>query len=458
MKGVIWILGILTIAACIWWSYKEGFQVSQAATQTNFWSISNKIDSKDAPTVAALSRVSDPDPSDSKDVMPLKFSKYISMYALAKYNNDVSGARQALFRNYDQLQNEMSTNLYDQPTVTAWAANPKQKTCDELDTIRKTLTQKMFSLRSQVQDLSGTSVLASAMRDENLAYQVKYASMCQGNPLSAACIQLANQEGPVFPLLAKYEDVNNNIISSEFDISENLQTLNDTYNILQCDRSLRSGFIKQDGLAAVSYLNAQTMMIYPVADCASICGMNLCSSVATITADQMNTIKKAVTTSTTSFTCGMLYEGMLVKADNDLSKTYYVKDEMRYLIGTCSSCNLDLCSRAKIVSGSSLSSLRSSSTPFACSLLPAGIKQDALDAGGNIAYNSDRNVGTVDTTVLRSKLQQLSPYYLSPDTLQYITGSIISAADSQASIMTTSDILINITNVINNIRTLTNTV
>jgi len=456
MKRVIWILGILIMAACIWWSCKEGFQVSQAATQTNFWNISNKIDSKDAPTVTALGRVSDPDPSDSKDVMPLKFSKYISMYALAKYNNDVSGARQALFNNYDQLQTEMSTNLYDQATVTAWTANPKQKTCDQLDTVRKTLLQKMLGLRSHVQDLSGTSVLASAMRDENMAYQVKYASKCQGNPLSAACIQLANQEGPVFPLLAKYEDVNNNIISSELDISDNLQTLNDTYNILQCDRSLKSGFIKQDGMTAVSYFNATTMTIHPVADCSTICGMNLCSSVATISVDQMNLIKKAVSTSTASFTCGILYEGTLVKADTDLSKTYYIKNGMRYLINTCSLCNLDLCSKAKIVNGASLSSL--SSGTFSCSLLPTGVKQDALDAGGNIAYNSERNVGTVDTTVLRSKLQQLSPYYLSPDTLQYITSSIISAADSQTTIMTTSDILINIANVINNIKVLTNTV
>jgi len=447
------------MAACIWWSYKEeGFQVSQEATQTNFWSISNKIDSKDATTVAALARVSDPDPLDLKDVMPLKFSKYISMYALAKYNNDVSGARQALFNNYDQLQTEMSKNLYDQPTVTAWTSDPKQKTCDQLDTIRKTLVQKMFTLRSQVQDLSGSSVLASSMRDENLEYQLKYAKVCQGNPLSTACIQLANQEGPVFPLLAKYEDVNNNIISSELDISENLQTLNDTYSILQCDRRLKSGFIKQDGLTSVSYLNADTMTIYPVTDCSTVCEMNLCSSVATVTADQMTTIKKAVTTSTTTFTCGMLYEGMTVKPDNDQSKTYYIKDGMKYLINTCSACNLNLCNRAKIVSGSSLASLQSSSTPFVCSLLPAGIKQDALDAGGNVAYNSERNVGNVDTTILRSKLQQLSPYYLSPDTLQYITGSIISAADSQATIMTTSDILINITNIINNIKTLTNTV
>ena len=456
MKRIIWILGILIIAACIWCSYKEGFQVSQAVTQSNFWSISNKIDSKDAPTVAAVARVSDPDPLDSKDVMPLKFSKYISIYALAKYNNDVSGARQALFNNYDQLQTEMSTNLYDQATVTAWAADPKQKTCDQLDTVRKRLTQKMFGLRSQVQDLSGSSVLASAMRDENLAYQVKYASKCQGNPLSSACVQLANQEGPVFPLLAKYEDVNNTIISSEFDISDNLQTLNDAYSVLQCDRRLKSGFIKQDGMSAVSYLNSDTMMIYPVSDCATICGMNLCSSVAPVTADQMNTIKKAVTTSTAPFNCGMLYEGMLVKADNDQSKTYYVKGGIKHLIGTCSACSLDLCSRAKVVSGSSLGSLRSET--FACSLLPAGIKQDVLDAGGNVAYSSDRDVGTIDTTVLRSKLQQLSPYYLSPDTLQYITGSIISAADSQTSIMTTSDILINITNVVNNIKILTNTV
>ena len=220
MRIIIWILGILVIATCMWWPYKEGFQLAsstsyriadQATTQTNFWNISSKVDAKDAATIAALARVTDADPTDKKDIMPLQFSKYISMYAMAKYNNDLSGARQALFNNYNQLQSEMSTSLYDQSTVSSWKANPKEKTCDQLDNARKTLTQKIFDLRSKIQDLSGTSVLASSMRDENMEYQNKYKNKCPGTSLSPACIQLANQEGPVFPLLAKYEDVNNNI-------------------------------------------------------------------------------------------------------------------------------------------------------------------------------------------------------------------------------------------------------
>jgi hypothetical protein len=450
----------------MWWSYKEGFQLAsstsyriadQATTQTNFWNISSKVDAKDAATIAALARVTDADPTDKKDIMPLQFSKYISMYAMAKYNNDLSGARQALFNNYNQLQSEMSTSLYDQSTVSSWKANPKEKTCDQLDNARKTLTQKIFDLRSKIQDLSGTSVLASSMRDENMEYQNKYKNKCPGTSLSPACIQLANKEGPVFPLLAKYEDVNNNIFSTELDINADLETLNDTYNFLQCDRSLKSSFIKKEGTTDIYYLNIDTMTIYPVSNCSTICGMNLCNAVTTITAEQMTVITNSVLTSSSPFTCAMLYDGTLVKGDNDQNKVYYVTNDMKYLITSCSSCNLDLCSKAKIVNGGSLNSLRASSTPFTCSLLPAGVNQDTLDAVGKIAYSSDTNVGMIDTTILRTKLQQLSPYYLSPDTLQYITTSIISAADSQATIMTTSDILINITNIINNIKILTNT-
>jgi hypothetical protein len=466
MRIIIWILGILVIATCMWWSYKEGFQLAsstsyriadQATTQTNFWNISSKVDAKDAATIAALARVTDADPTDKKDIMPLQFSKYISMYAMAKYNNDLSGARQALFNNYNQLQSEMSTSLYDQSTVSSWKANPKEKTCDQLDNARKTLTQKIFDLRSKIQDLSGTSVLASSMRDENMEYQNKYKNKCPGTSLSPACIQLANKEGPVFPLLAKYEDVNNNIFSTELDINADLETLNDTYNFLQCDRSLKSSFIKKEGTTDIYYLNIDTMTIYPVSNCSTICGMNLCNAVTTITAEQMTVITNSVLTSSSPFTCAMLYDGTLVKGDNDQNKVYYVTNDMKYLITSCSSCNLDLCSKAKIVNGGSLNSLRASSTPFTCSLLPAGVNQDTLDAVGKIAYSSDTNVGMIDTTILRTKLQQLSPYYLSPDTLQYITTSIISAADSQATIMTTSDILINITNIINNIKILTNT-
>jgi len=264
--------------------------------------------------MAQLAQVRSPDPNDPNDMIPVKFSKYVSMYALAKYNYDVSGARQALFTQYDTLQSEMSTNLYDQATVAAWKANPKGQTCTQLNTLMNTFTTKLADLRTSVQDLSGTAVLASSMRDENMAYQVKHKNVCGKNPISPECIRLASQEGPVFPLLTQYNTVNNSLFSNEYDLSNNIQMLQATYDILQC-----------------------------------------------------------------------------------------------------------------------------------------------TNPNPNARFEVQSTTGFVDTATLLTKLQDFSPYYLSPDTLSYITGSIVSATDSQASVATTSDVYINITNILNNIKTLTNT-
>lgn len=455
MRDIVWILGILVIVACLWFlQSKEGFQTVEQ-TVSNFWNISKKVDSNDAPTTAALKRVSDPDPTDPNDKMPLQFSKYISMYALAKYNNDVSGARLALFNNYDNLQNELSSNLYDPNVRTSWNTEPKKQTCDQLDSIRKTLYQKALTISSQVQDISGTTSLASTIRDENYAYQQQYKNQCQGTPLSSACIQLANQEGPVFSLLAKYDNLNTNIFTAELDISNNLQTINDTFNLLQCDRFLKSGFIQETGQARVFYVNFSKMTRFPVDQCASICGMNLCSSVNRVSSSDMSLINKSTKLSSISFNCGMLYDGIFVKPDN--TTTFFIKNGLKYPVINCSLCGLKLCNKAKAINADVMASFQTGAS-FTCSLLPPNTTQDSLDSAGDMIYNSNTNLGTIDTTTLLSKLQQLSPYYLSPDTLQYITSSIISATDTENSLITSSDILINITNIINNIKFLTNTV
>lgn len=306
-------IGILIVCIFLWYSYRvEGFQLTDpAAIKYNFWKLAENTD----PTVRAkLTQVRNPDPNDRADMMPIKFSKYVSMYALAKYNYDVSGARQALFNEYDTLQYDMSTKLYDQATIAAWNRDAKAQTCAQLNTLMNTFTSKLATLRTSVQDLSGTAVVASSMRDENMAYQVKHIGACKTNPTSAACMRLASQEGQVFPLLSQYTAVNQSLFSNEYDLSNNIQILHATYDILQC-----------------------------------------------------------------------------------------------------------------------------------------------TNPNPDATFQVQSTTGFVDTSTLLTKLQDFSPYYLSPDTLTYITGTVVAATDPQVSIPTTSDSYINIANIINNIKTLTNT-
>lgn len=385
----LWICSILAIVVLlVLWNQKEGFQaVATQSTQalnsaqipsvsSRFWDITNKVSAGDTATLTALSKVSDPDPNDSNDLMPVSFGKYISIYSMARSNNDLSGARSNLFNAYDQLQTEMATNLYDQTKVAAWNSDAKAETCKQLDKIAAKFAVEYAALRSSIQDLSGTAIKAVSMRDENMEYQKQLLSKCQGTPLSPACVSLANQEGPVFSLMAKYENANNTLFSNELDISNNIQTINDTYKVMGCNNP--NQFFSTGAGAPVFWVNNNTK--YPVANC--------------------STCPTAISTNCSN--------------PNIAPQTFF----------------------NQLITGSA----------FTC----------AMVAISPMIFSSTQT-GTVDTTALRSKLNQLSPYYLSPDTLQYITSSIISAADSSASIMTTSDVLINIANVINNIRIITGT-
>ena len=267
-----------------------------------FWNIVDKVDKKQDPaTIAALAKVKDPDPNDLNDLMPLRFSKYLSIYAMAVTGNDLSGARALLFDDNSNLQAGMSANLYD----------PTSITCANLETLRNDFRAKYTSVINSAQDLSGRAIAAGAMRDENLAYQTTNLDACKGSQ-SPACIKLASQEPPVFSLLAKFDNVNNVMASSGFyDLSNNIDVINTAYTRMGC-------------------------------------------------------------------------------------------------------------------------------------------------SGSPLKF-SPNDTGIIDTQTLLIKLNQMSPYYLSPDTLQYITSSIISSGDTNRSLMTDSDKLANISNVIANIKSLTGT-
>ena len=403
----LWILSILLIAVGVCWVCQaEGFQTTMAATLTQdaippaFWALSEKVDKNDEDTLNKLARVTDPDPSDPNDIMPLTFSKYISMYAMAKYNNDVSGARLALFNNYNALQSEMSSILYAQTERTKWTQDPSTQSCNQLGALKVTFINQYANAVNSVQDLSGTSVTASKMRDENLAYQRQLISKCQGSTLSADCIKLADQEGPIFPLLAKYENVNNNIFTAELDISNNLQTVNYVISVLNCPPA--NQFFK--GSTATFWIN--------------------------------NNVKYQVDPTRVACTaCDSAYPGQSISTK---------------MCGTAPGPNL--------ISDAILNRIPTGPL-FTCPFIGESMQNPSGMTDPYRGQTMFRNVqtGTVDTTTLLSKLQTLSPYYLSPDTLQYITTSIISAADSTATITTTSDILVNIDNVVKNIKSITGT-
>lgn len=232
----IWILGILLIGILLsnTGQTTEGF-LAAAYTNTsgNFTYI---VNNKGTPDIAAsILRVSDPDPTDRKDPMPIKFPQTISMYALARFDYDLSGARAALMTDYDTLQTEMSSNLYDQGVINSWNGDPKGKSCQILNELRDTL------VRTGLTNISGSGSAASeninaaaAMQDENTNYQMRLQGQCTANPDTGDCLKLATQTETLFPLSRKYDEMNTKLFSKEAALNKNIKTVNQASAFLGC--------------------------------------------------------------------------------------------------------------------------------------------------------------------------------------------------------------------------------
>jgi hypothetical protein len=245
-----------------------------------------------------------------KDIIKITFNKNISNYALTKYGNAAT-AREKLVSQYNDLEKEMGAQ-YDPTVVAAWSSDPTKESCLELKKLGDMFITRLKETQKQIKDLSGTLDVAGDIRDQNAEYQNLLANKCKGQ-LTTDCISLALQDAPMFSLLAKYDTASTDLYSNEYDISDNLQTVIDTYKILNCP--------------------LDPAMVLP----------------------------------------------------------------------------------------------------------------------------TDTSIGMVDTEVLTSKLQTLSPYYISPDIMKNIVGSIVPTSNIKDKLQYSSDQLVNIGHIIQNIKTLTNT-
>ena len=219
----IWILCIIFVSL-LWflrrWCITENFQnqsgspMSADQTRTEFWSIlaqqkaSENQGSQGSSIQNLISAVSNPRPTDTFKVT---FGKYVSIFALAKYNKNPVAARNALIDNYDLIQNELSTQVQTETEKATQAAfqsvsgTAKTTACSELNKLAMSLYGQVLKMQTAVEDLSGTELLAESLHDENLGFQKASPCTNQGASPSPACILLASQDETLFPLLPKYE-------------------------------------------------------------------------------------------------------------------------------------------------------------------------------------------------------------------------------------------------------------
>ena len=121
--------------------------------------------------------------------------------------------------------------------------------CGELGTLRQFYIAKLTELRTAMNDLSGTEVLAYKLKDENMKYQYQFSEEC--NTLvnltalngievgrDAACRDMASVDDPITgTLLQNYDTTNLKLYQGEVIVQDNLQTINDTITLTACDVS-----------------------------------------------------------------------------------------------------------------------------------------------------------------------------------------------------------------------------
>jgi len=279
MKLRIWIPCILLIVILIMFCktyYTEGFQVSGGAytpppaasstqTRINFWSIlsQDKAGLPITPIYASgsgsgsgsgstspmpgsgsgsgssgplLARVTDPGPTDT---FTMVYPKYLSMYALAKYNFDPVAARSALINQYDALQTELQTAVETEQVGRArFAGDPQGESCAQINSMTMAFYGQLLSIYNSTRDLSGAVYTAAALHDENIKLQnsAGSANVCtnQGATPSAACVQLASMDEKLFPLLPTFDAMNKKLLTNGQDIQSIVDLLLQAYMGMGC--------------------------------------------------------------------------------------------------------------------------------------------------------------------------------------------------------------------------------
>jgi hypothetical protein len=249
--------------------FVEGFQSGGSYTRRSvddtrirFWSIVNddkagsSTGSKGS-TKDLLSKVMNPSPNET---FKLVFPKYISMYALARYNDNPTAARSALLNDFDTMQNELKVNVdQEMDKRTAFAANPKAESCALLDKLTVSLYGKLLSIRATAEDISGNEHLAEAIHRENIQIQNKSACMNQGSSPSAECIALARLDETLFPLLPIYTNANISLLKNAQEIQSTIDLLLQAYMGIEClpvgGSASGSGPLSISSLFSKDYLN-----------------------------------------------------------------------------------------------------------------------------------------------------------------------------------------------------------
>jgi hypothetical protein len=141
---------------------------------------------------------------------------------------DAVAIRADLLANWNQRFTEYTTATAAATAAdTTWSSDPKQNTCNVLQSLSTRYYQMIQELRPRVQDLSGSVYTFVQQKDANFAYQntAEVFEKCMFSQ-SPACRELANQDKLIVDALPKYESTNTTMFEKEIEIREAIEILN----------------------------------------------------------------------------------------------------------------------------------------------------------------------------------------------------------------------------------------
>jgi len=210
------------------------------------------------------------------------YPKYLSMYALAKYNFNPVAARNALINTYDTLQTDLQTTVdMEQASRAKFSGDPQTESCNQINTTTMAFYGNLLTLYRSAQDLSGAVYTAGSFHNENLDLQNAAVSACsnQGATPSAACVKLATMDEKLFPLLPAFDAMNVELLRDGQGIQDTIDTLLQAYlgmgcrgmrpdtsgggNTLSIDTVFSSSYLDSLPIVDTDYLNTKLQELSP---------------------------------------------------------------------------------------------------------------------------------------------------------------------------------------------------
>jgi hypothetical protein len=229
------------------------------------------------PRVAEAFQTADPidpveivmNPSET-DIFKVTVPRGMAVWALKTFSGTPAEIRARILADYTATVQQYNTASGVQAARNAaWTANPKQKTCEELQGLATRFRAMVDQMRSSVGGVSGALATGINYKDLNLDAQKGVQDRCRDllagegqagvNQLMVdACRNLAKQDDTLVTLIPFYEMPNTELLNLDLEFTERYTLVTKLLSFLQCPNStFEPGLSKDQAAGGVGLVDVE---------------------------------------------------------------------------------------------------------------------------------------------------------------------------------------------------------